>query len=275
MRESLRQLVFLCRHDQVCGEMDRRTPRISATLGLVADTLEALVGPVNGLVVRVQQPDGTVSEVDAYSGCQALANLLRQPAVMDSVRQGIQSRLGSDPSATLSLVLGAATQGSMRYMPPAQSAPVTVSSQAPAAPVAPPPVPMSGPATASYPSGTRVMGGAGTVGAVHPAGTSVSGGGTEHRYPPGTLVTGSGASVVGPAVPPPTIPPETFSSMQSALSLEGEAVPQHASQVDAQLDGIAARLGRLVADPRLTFKIQGDAGLKAEVRAAISELQSL
>ena len=278
MRESLRQLVFLCRHDQVCGEMDRRQSGLSATMELIAITIEGLVGPVNGLVVRVQQPDGSVAEVDAYSGCQALANLLRTPAVMDSVRQGVQSRIGSDPSVSLSLVLAGATQGAMRYMaPPLHSAPITVTAPPPQpaapAPVAQPavPPPVSGGATAAYPSGTRILGGPGGATSVHPAGTNVNSGNTEHRYPPGTRVTGSGASRVGPPVLPPEIPPDPVAP--PLLSVDSP-VAQHPPSTNGTT-AVAERLGRLVADPRLKFKIQGDAGLKAEVRAAISELQGL
>jgi hypothetical protein len=277
MRESLRQLVFLCRHDQVCAEMNRRKSGMSSTMGLVANTVEGLVGPVNGLVVRVQGPDGTVAEVDGYSGCQALANLLRTPAVMDSVRQGVQHRIGSDPSVSLSLVLGAASQGAMRYMPaPLQSTPVTVTGPAVPAPLPaavaplPAPTPAASGATAAYPTGTRILGGVGGATSVHPAGTNVNSGATEHRYPPGTRISGGGAVRVGPPVLPPEIPAAPLSPPLVSAESHDTLEPL----LDVRL-AAAARLGRLVADPRLKFKIEGEANLKAEVRAAISELQSL
>jgi hypothetical protein len=70
------------------------------------------------------------------------------------------------------------------------------------------------------------------------------------------------------------LPPETFPSVPRAPSLESETIVQH-PQANTQLNEVAARLGRLVADPRLKFKIQGDPELKSQVRSAIAEVQAL
>ena len=216
-------------------------------MAFLADQMEIVTGPVNGLVVKVRSPDGNVMEADALTGCQALSSLLHAPGMGSFIATCVQSRTGSDPSAVLGKLAGVASQ---RGLHSAMTTSVFSTS------------PVQASSSSVYPTGTKVLDPMGGT-SVQPMGTHVQDGSTSHRYPAGSNVIGH-----TPRVSPPTLPPE-----QAQFPL----APPQPSPMPAQhpaLHALFEQLGRLVADPGVTIRIQAQDGPKAEIKALIDELRS-